>query len=324
MQLALSSKDKLVLQALEANSRQTLKEIGKTAGLSGEGVEYRLNKWRENGFVSKTFADPNLSKLGLKTYRLYLKMGNLSEKIEKKLQKEFLELPGIYWLAITSGQWDYLLRFTLKDETSFKKIIETILERYGQYIESKDFVISSYQTYCPATYLTGSSRASPSPDNAAELVDIDAIDRKILFYLYENSRIPTTKLASLLNISPDAVQYRLKKLISAGVIDKFSCWLDRSLLGYNYYKVFFTFQYFTPSEETEFLDYCKNHPNVVYINRVIGNWDIEVDFDAKNEEELYKMIKTMRNKFNKIIKSNYSLLIIKNYLVNPFEKTLDF
>ncbi len=323
MQIELSARDKLILQALETNSRQTLKEIGKKAGLSGEAVEYRIGKWRESGFISKTFADPNLGKLGLKTYRLYLKTGNLTEKTEKKLQKEFLELPGMYWFAITSGQWDYILRFTLKDEISFKKILETILEKYGKYIEAKDFAISIYQTYCPATYLTNSPRDNPSPANEEKPVEIDLNDRKILFYLYENSRIPSTKLASLLNISPDAVQYRLKNLVKQGVIEKFSSWLNRSLLGFNYYKVFFTFQYYTPSEEKEFMDYCKNHPNVIYINRVISTWDIEVDFDARNEEELYEMIKATRNKFNKIIKTSHSLLIIKNYLLNPFEKPFE-
>ncbi|MCH8022562.1 MAG: winged helix-turn-helix transcriptional regulator [Thaumarchaeota archaeon] len=55
-----------------------------------------------------------------------------------------------------------------------------------------------------------------------EFTNLDKLDRKILFELDLNSRIPTTKLAKKLKVSREVVDYRIKRLTDNKYIRTFA------------------------------------------------------------------------------------------------------
>ncbi len=56
--------------------------------------------------------------------------------------------------------------------------------------------------------------------------------------------------------------------------------------------------------------FAKAHPNIIYINRIIGLADFDIDIEVPTEEDFVKIIKEIRMKFDKDIK-NYSYLTIR-------------
>ena len=66
---------------------------------------------------------------------------------------------------------------------------------------------------------------------------IDLLDKKILFELDKNARIPTTQLAKKLNISRETCKYRIANLVKNNVIAKFSTIINPNKLGYKMYKI---------------------------------------------------------------------------------------
>ncbi|HII38838.1 TPA: hypothetical protein HA318_02455, partial [Candidatus Micrarchaeota archaeon] len=56
-----------------------------------------------------------------------------------------------------------------------------------------------------------------------------------------------------------------------------------------------------------------------YLNRVIGDWDLEVDFDARNTAELHAIVKEIRNKFSLIMRDYSVLTILNERISNPFK-----
>ena len=80
--LKLDEVTKKLLLELEKDSRQSCNKIGRKIGLKGETVDYRVNKLLREGLILRMFAEPNLPLIGLKTYRLYLKvLAEVSQKI---------------------------------------------------------------------------------------------------------------------------------------------------------------------------------------------------------------------------------------------------
>lgn len=313
--------DKRIMQLLEADSRQAYNSIGKSIGLSGESVEYRIDKLLKSGIISRLYAEPNMPKLKLKTYRLYLKVSNISIAEEKKMSAALLSIHNLQWFAACDGEWNYILRFSLSSEDEFKQQLTAILSKYGQFIRQKAISISLYQRYLPLTYLLGGERKNRTSDaESTQKTKVDTIDWKILYQLYENSRMPTTEIAAKVGLTPEAVQYRIKKLVSQRVIQHFTAWYNRELFGYDYYKVFFWFQHITPEKEKELINYCERHPNVCYITRVIGNWDLELDIDAHNVAELHNIIRDIESKFGDVIRDHSNISILDNYLPNPLKQ----
>ncbi len=316
--LSFDKRDRKLVQALELDSRQSFRELGQKSGLSAESVKYRLQKWKSEGFIIRLFAEPNIQRLGLKTYRIYLRVENMTPEIEKAFETEYSTKRTVQWFAILQGEWSYIIRFTLKDENDFRKEVMHLLAEYGKYVKAKDIGISVYQSYFPITYFSGTPRESFPASNENESKGWDVIDMQILEHIYTDARAPTTLIAKDCGISPDAIQYRLKKLREKGIVPIFRAWFDRTKIGYTYYKVFFWFQYLTPKDEEAFVRYCTQNPNIVFVNRVIGNWDFEFDIDAKDAQELHRILRELQNKFGPILKDYKTNVILKDYLPNPF------
>lgn len=320
--IKLDKKDKLLMQELEKNSRASLNEIGKRIGLSGEVVDYRIRRLRNSGIISRLYAEPDTQKLGLTTYRLYLKMENLGDAAEQEFLDYLLSNPGVQWYAEFEGEWDYTVRYALAGQKDFKRELDSLISKFGKHIKAKDVVISAYQAYLPATYLTGAERAVRrlDMDFDGKTVRLDEADRKMLSCLSEDSRMTSVEMGKRAKLSPDAVQYRLKKLVSEGAIAFFGAWFDRRKLGYEYYKVLLWLQFANEGDEKRLVRYCEHHPNVVFVNRVLGGWDLEIDMDAKNSAEIHEIVKGLEARFSPMIRDHATLVMLKDEVRNPFRK----
>jgi DNA-binding Lrp family transcriptional regulator len=320
--IKLDKKDRLIIQQLEENSRQSYAEIGKKVGLRGETVEYRINKLLKSGMVIRMFAEPNLSKLGLKTYRVYLKVENMTDKEEQEMVSYFMNHPKGHWFAEFQGTWDYTMRYTLQDEIEFKEEMEELLKRFGRFIKSKNIVITLQQSTLPLSYLTKKKRFVRyiSLEREKKIETLDKIDSSIMSCLFENSRMRTVDIAFKIGISADAVQYRIKKLVKRNVISFFGVYYNPQVFGYTRYKILLWLQHTTKKREEQLIRYCEEHPNSSHMNRVAGDWDLEIDFDGRNAREIHEIIKDLRNKFFDIVRDHSTLIILNEHVPNPFRR----
>src|SRR3989338_2068933 len=136
--------------------------------------------------------------------------------------------------------------------------------------------------------------------NTKSSIKLDIIDRKILFELDKNARIPTTQLAKKLNISRETCKYRISNLLKNSVIDKFSAIINPSNLGYKMYKIHL--QLTNIGEEREkFYDYLYTHPNVYWIGICNGSWDLILTMFAPDAEDFYRMVNEILYRHRQII-----------------------
>ncbi len=139
-----------------------------------------------------------------------------------------------------------------------------------------------------------------NPKNNAARLKLDLIDKKILFELDKNSRIPTTQLAKKMNISRETCKYRIANLVKNDVIDRFSAIINPSNLGYKMYKIHL--QLTNIGEEREkFYDYLYTHPNVYWIGICNGSWDLILTMFADDAQQFYRMINEILYRYRHII-----------------------
>lgn len=322
--IKLDKKDIAIIRELEKNSRIQFNQLGKIVGLRGETVEYRIEKFRKADLILRFFAEPNLWKIGLVPYRLYLKMTNMPKSVEEKFKNKFSTHPNIQFFAACDGQWDFILRFLLRDENEFKVEIVKIMNEYGVYIQRKNIAITMYDAYLPMTFFTGGDKiARISTEQEKKSDKLDEKDFQILYYLCEDARMPTTKIAKNIGISSDAVSYRIKKLKDDRVIKYFASWFNMYSLGYEYHKIFIWFYRVSSEKETEIIRYCEQHPNISFLTRVIGDWDVELDVWVKNTTELHELVWVIKNKFSDTIRDHINLSVLRTWIPNPFRSYVE-
>lgn len=64
--------------------------------------------------------------------------------------------------------------------------------------------------------------------------DIDEVDKTILMYLIENTRMPFTEIAKKMDVSAGTIHVRVKKLEDAGIIKGTTLITDYDKMGYQF------------------------------------------------------------------------------------------
>jgi DNA-binding Lrp family transcriptional regulator len=126
---------------------------------------------------------------------------------------------------------------------------------------------------------------------------LDLKDKKILYELDIDSRIPTTKLAKKVGLSQPACHYRLNNLISKGVIKFFLANIDYGFFGYFPYRFFTKLQNITEEKEKELINYLKNHEFIPFLSSCTGRYELMFCVMAKNISGLKNTVNEIKNKY---------------------------
>lgn len=316
--LKLDKKDKELLSLLYLDSRASFVQLGKKLKLSSSAVERRLRRLEAAGIVSLLFTDVNLIKLGLKTYRIYVKFAVMDEKTEKQALRLFEQYPRTLWGVICEGEYDMLWRVIARDELEIERAIGLLSRRFGENIIEKTVITTTSQTYLAWNRAFETERHPELPaEKIVEPEIVDGKDAKLLETIYANARATTVEMARVVGLTPDAVQYRLKRLREQNVILGYTAWFDANKLGFNYYKLLIAFRGSTPNEEREFIRHCSERNEVIFINKTIGSWDLEVDIIVRNNEELHTFTREMKTRFGQIIGKHAFISAIEERMLNP-------
>jgi len=133
------------------------------------------------------------------------------------------------------------------------------------------------------------------------MIDLDLTDRRILYELDLNARIPVTKLARKLRLSREKVNYRIGNLLKKGIVRKFVTMIDPTKLGYSVYKMFFKFQGLNKEKEKEMINYLTNNNYVYWIASARGKWDLNITLFAKDINHLDEILLEFFSKYGKYI-----------------------
>jgi len=128
---------------------------------------------------------------------------------------------------------------------------------------------------------------------------LDLIDKKILYELDFNARMPISKLAKKLRISRQVVTYRIRNLEKQGIIESYYVIIDNAKLGSNYYRLFLKLQNLQKLNEIIF--YCKRNPQVAFLGVLDGYWNIGIGIWIKDVTEFERFLKNFVYKFGNYI-----------------------
>jgi Lrp/AsnC family leucine-responsive transcriptional regulator len=117
---------------------------------------------------------------------------------------------------------------------------------------------------------------------------VDAIDKKLLDILKENSRLSFADLGRKINLSPSAVRERVQKMEDIGVIKKYQIKIDNKKLGYEL-EAFILLKVF-PGQLKHVLEKITSFPEIKEAHRITGNQNLHLKVVIKNQLFLQKLL----------------------------------
>ena len=141
---------------------------------------------------------------------------------------------------------------------------------------------------------------------------LDIKDRKLLYYLSQDSRTSHTQLAKKIALSKNAIKYRITRLINLGVIEQFTTTINLGALRYYTFTVLFRFNE-DIYKNKEIISYFKNHEFADWVTILSGHWDIFAEFACTDMYHLSLIIDGITKHFGELL-NTYQIFLSNDTL----------
>ncbi len=322
MRVKLDVKDKKILSIFSANSRIPLTQLSKKVGLSRDAVNYRIKNYEKNGVIQGYRTMVNMSKFGYKANHLFIKLNNPAKEVEQKILNKLIKYPFVRAIIKFSGNYDFEIAFITKDIDDLDKALTEIitdcagsLQDYELLTISKTFVAETFPPNFSEYKLQKDFKKKPN--QKTDKKDID-----ILKIVSEDALLPLHEIAGKVKLSADAVNYRIKNMISSGVIMKFIPVINYTSLDYNLHTLLLNISGLDEEKEKILKDFLSADKNTLWAVKTIGRYNVLIYLLVKNIEDLQETVMNLRSLFPKQINHYETLIAYEEYKYIYFPKDL--
>jgi len=318
-------KDRKILYELDVNSRQSLTQIGKKVGLKKDVVLYRIKRLEEKGVIRNYTTLFNILKLGLISVRFCYVFQYITPEIKKEIIDYFVKSDLTTFIFSTDGKFDLEVNFAIRSPYDFFFFHETTIMKYGDYFAEREFIVNGSHLNLSHLFLLNENKERKianvfnlTKDNIFNIMDIiDDLDKNILKIMSINARIPTIQLAKKLNLTSRTINNRIKRLKDLGVITAFSCSIDYTKIGYNFYVVSIEFKKY--SKIKKLIDDIAKTPNLFYIESIVGYGDYNFAFLVKDVYSLRQIMDGLIQRYPETIRkyNSHSYLKVHKNIALP-------
>lgn len=290
-----------ILQILDWKGRDPVNKIAKAVKSNKDVVAYRIRKLEEKGIIVGYYPVLDMYKLGYNTSRLYFDLEEMGEEQEKAflqfLDEEInaglifrMDYPYRYGVFVWTKSIFEVQEFLIK----IKRWLGKTLIRYNHSL------ICTFRQY-PKDYLFGKgyhdAQRSLEP---TEMVNYDENDFRILTELSKNARMSTVHIATNLKMPQTTVSVKIKNLEKKKILQGYRADIDFIKLSFMNY---FLEIYLENNENLSQIEsWANTHKNVVWLQKIIGTCDIEIEVEVKDRVELETLLNELRVRFKNIRK----------------------
>ncbi len=319
--LILDIKDAKILQMLEENARQSNNQIGKKVGLSKEVVKYRIDRLIAQGLIVRFYTITNYFKVGIVKFKLYLRLKNIT--------KEKMEEIGTYlqfhqkteWVAFTTGRWDIIIGFLVKNVNEFDQEVLSFLDKYAEVVQEKAITTTLHLVHQKREFTKLLS------ENVEKIIyhstldkqeKITSLEEDIIKVLTNNARLPASVIARKVNSTTRIVQYHIKELERKQIILGYKVHIDPKVMQKIFGKLIIYLHNVDNEKIKKFTNYCSAISGVVWPQRVVGDWDFELDMEINDYNQFQDIIFEIKEKFSDIIKNHEFCIVSKEFKLDLF------
>ena len=166
-------------------------------------------------------------------------------------------------------------------------------------------------------------RQMTTPDTP---LDLDALDRRILWTLDLDGRMSISELARRLKVSQQLTSFRFRRLQQRALLGPAITLVNVHLIGLLSFRVYFRLRQIARDDERALCEHLQNRTDVLWFAELRGGWDYEVVFRVKNYVNFGASWKEIQSKFGSFYeKCDISMTTVtyhfrRDYLVRNYRR----
>lgn len=305
----MDKKDEKILMELTLNSRIPLNRLAKKVGISREVATYRLNKLIKEKIILGFYTIIDVEALGFSRYGCFFQLKGISHEKEKEFMNYLLKHEFVTYMGPAIGQWNVIFDIFARNNEHLKKIIQEIVNKIEKYIEKYSIISMGTALESFPIKILGSKREIEY--KKSKEIKLDKKDLEILKILSNNSRTEYKEISKKLNMTANAIKYRIKNLEKTGIIKGYTISIDKRKLEYEFYNL--QLKVTENKKEKELRKFLKSNKHAIYLYKYLGNenWDLDIGLIVKNSSELRNFILELREDFGDIIKIHDLYVVVE-------------
>jgi len=317
--------DKKIIYELGKNSRFSFKQIAKNISSKKEVVAYRFNQLIKNGIITKFVPVFALSKINIFSSKIYIRLHGLNEESEDKLYKDLLNDKNIVWVAKSVGRWDLLIAMYTKNVIGFSKLKEKILTKFGRNIKDYDITQIEDALVFNRDYLINRSpnyRKEFVFAGEASNIKLKDAELKIINLIKNNARFRILDIADNLGVDPRTIMNTIKRLEKKEILQGYTVFLDLKKIGFQLHKLCIHLENYNKKDVESLILLLKQDPKIIHLIKSMGSWELEVEIESDDIQEIHDYIKRLKNNFPKLIKQIELVTITDELKLNFFPEKI--
>ncbi len=249
----------------------------------------------------------NFGALNHETPLFFIALKNVSERKEKEIIKFLISQPEIGWCTKALGTWDIAFGAFVKYPSDIFSLLSLILRKFPNRIRDYNIGLVSRVT----DLRTGAPTIIEMLDKKD--TKLSKNEKLLLKILDENCRISFLDMSKKTGMNYKTFRRTLDKLKDKKILEGFSCQVNHSPFGYEHNALLFKFRKRDEERVREFHNFLLSLKGVYYSVRMVGNYDLTVQFLLKEKLEMQKIISEIRSKFSDLVGTIEHLVYLEEY-----------
>lgn len=290
----MKKKLKNTLFEYSSNSRITTKELGKRTNSSQQSASYLLKTLKSRKIIKNETLIVDAVKLGYINTFIGFNYIKLDYQSQKDVISELKSTKEIIGIEESTEGFDLLIEFSTRTLAAMNKVHTKLMYKLDKMIKTFFIfpVITKYKY--PKKYLKQIRNVKTKILFEDKKVSkISKNEFVVLKLLMKDPRKKLVDLSVETKINIKTVAKVRRDLEKKFIVRGYGAVLDNKKLGINRDIIFLRFSGEGLRGITKFVEFGKNHKNVVAISKVIGSSQIIVTVESLNEIEIVKEIRSL-------------------------------
>ncbi|RIL10541.1 MAG: hypothetical protein DCC75_04155 [Proteobacteria bacterium] len=213
--------DKLLVRALDGDSRQSFNALERKLGIPAETIRYRIKGMLDSGVISHFITIINIGKLGISVHKVLLKLHNVDESRIQRIIERLKSHKMVNWVARLDGVFDIAFTIWIQGLRELSDFVDELKSSNRSYISRLCFAVNIDVEFFTREYTAKHRRSGQeitkfeAPRHPAK---IDKTDLLIMRQICMDVRAATAELARKVGVAPETVAARLRRLRDAQLL----------------------------------------------------------------------------------------------------------
>ena len=312
----LDKKDYLLLDLLGEGSRKGPGRMAKELKMHKNSVLYRIKRLRRIGVIKHFTFIPGYAVMGKDTFYVYLRL-KLNPEEKEEVYSYLKNHPLTLEVIRLSGTWSVMIELVCDNLFHFNDELAKITDYLGTRLSDYETVLIYLPYKVEASIRFEKDYVEEPFEPVKKHVSLDALDKRILGILADNSDISYNGLAKKAKTSADTAFYRVKKLTGEGVIRKFVPALDVEKMGFQSYIILLKLSDISNEKFESLKRYIANNRSINFSFRTAGELGVVIYCSYKTNRKLDDFLTNLNGAFGDVIKEQ-NVIIVSEQLKHDY------